>query len=349
MIEEHPIALQLRYLQTLLELGASQATTIVFPAPIDLFKPFLERAVTDLRTDPLTGRRVAIAPARAKRPGAARAELEPPTPEELEQCPFCAGREDRTPPETLRLGDPWRVRVVPEPLSGVRAPGGRRAHAAPRALACRARRRRARPRRGGVAAPARGVPAGYLHALVNEGREAGVEPAAHALAARLASASRRRRDQHVRRRRRIPGVAGARRPRARRARSRAAVALRAADRSARARAGRVRGRAAARGAAACSRGDPPRACRRGRRPAQRVAARPASTGTSSSCRVCPSSPASSSAPASSQHRSTRGRSGALRSADLAAEAAALAGLLARGSAERRRSRRRGSGPCPSPA
>jgi regulator of protease activity HflC (stomatin/prohibitin superfamily) len=39
-----PIALQLRYLQTLLELGASQATTIVFPAPIDLLTPFLEKA-----------------------------------------------------------------------------------------------------------------------------------------------------------------------------------------------------------------------------------------------------------------------------------------------------------------
>jgi regulator of protease activity HflC (stomatin/prohibitin superfamily) len=44
VIENHPIALQLRYRQTLLELGSSQATTIVFPAPIDLFKPFLERA-----------------------------------------------------------------------------------------------------------------------------------------------------------------------------------------------------------------------------------------------------------------------------------------------------------------
>jgi len=42
VIEDHPIALQLRYLQTLLELGSSQATTIVFPAPIDLFRPFLE-------------------------------------------------------------------------------------------------------------------------------------------------------------------------------------------------------------------------------------------------------------------------------------------------------------------
>jgi regulator of protease activity HflC (stomatin/prohibitin superfamily) len=44
VIATQPIALQLRYLQTLLELGSSQATTIVFPAPIDLIKPFLERA-----------------------------------------------------------------------------------------------------------------------------------------------------------------------------------------------------------------------------------------------------------------------------------------------------------------
>jgi regulator of protease activity HflC (stomatin/prohibitin superfamily) len=38
-----PMALQLRYLQTLLELGSSQATTIVFPAPLDVLRPFLER------------------------------------------------------------------------------------------------------------------------------------------------------------------------------------------------------------------------------------------------------------------------------------------------------------------
>jgi regulator of protease activity HflC (stomatin/prohibitin superfamily) len=42
VIEDHPTALQLRYLQTLLELGASQSTTIVFPAPIDIVKPFIE-------------------------------------------------------------------------------------------------------------------------------------------------------------------------------------------------------------------------------------------------------------------------------------------------------------------
>lgn len=54
-----------------------------------------------------------IAPGRGNRPGAWLPEVEPATDAELESCPFCAGREDRTPPETLRIGDPWRVRVVP--------------------------------------------------------------------------------------------------------------------------------------------------------------------------------------------------------------------------------------------
>jgi regulator of protease activity HflC (stomatin/prohibitin superfamily) len=43
VIGDHPIALQLRYLQTLLDISSSPTTTIVFPAPIDLFKPFLEK------------------------------------------------------------------------------------------------------------------------------------------------------------------------------------------------------------------------------------------------------------------------------------------------------------------
>jgi regulator of protease activity HflC (stomatin/prohibitin superfamily) len=42
VIGGHPVALQLRYLQTLLELGSSQSTTIVFPAPIDLIRPFID-------------------------------------------------------------------------------------------------------------------------------------------------------------------------------------------------------------------------------------------------------------------------------------------------------------------
>jgi regulator of protease activity HflC (stomatin/prohibitin superfamily) len=44
VIEKHPIALQLRYLQTLLELGSSPATTIVFPAPVDVISAFLPKS-----------------------------------------------------------------------------------------------------------------------------------------------------------------------------------------------------------------------------------------------------------------------------------------------------------------
>src|SRR5712691_11831865 len=44
VIEEHPIALQLRYLQTLLEIGGTNSSTIIFPAPVDLIRPFIERA-----------------------------------------------------------------------------------------------------------------------------------------------------------------------------------------------------------------------------------------------------------------------------------------------------------------
>src|SRR5579862_5340039 len=61
--------------------------------------------------DPVAGRWVAFAPARAARPGA-----DAPAGDEQADCPFCAGHEGRTPPETLRLGDEptgWDVRVVP--------------------------------------------------------------------------------------------------------------------------------------------------------------------------------------------------------------------------------------------
>ncbi len=41
IIEEHPIALQLRYLQTLKEISAESNSVTLFPVPIDLIKPFL--------------------------------------------------------------------------------------------------------------------------------------------------------------------------------------------------------------------------------------------------------------------------------------------------------------------
>jgi regulator of protease activity HflC (stomatin/prohibitin superfamily) len=44
IIAEHPMALQLRYLQTLREVSAENNSTTLFPIPIDLFKPFIQLA-----------------------------------------------------------------------------------------------------------------------------------------------------------------------------------------------------------------------------------------------------------------------------------------------------------------
>jgi UDPglucose--hexose-1-phosphate uridylyltransferase len=118
---------------------------------------------------------VVIAPGRASRPGPARGAIEPPSPEELDSCPFDRGREDRTPPETLRLpaAEEWIVRVVPNLYPAlerqevvVHSPRHARSLAeledAELDLVAEAwQRRRA------------AEPAGYVHALVNEGREAG--------------------------------------------------------------------------------------------------------------------------------------------------------------------------------
>jgi regulator of protease activity HflC (stomatin/prohibitin superfamily) len=43
-IGKHPVAIQLRFLQTLLEVGSERNSTTIFPIPIDLFRPFIEAA-----------------------------------------------------------------------------------------------------------------------------------------------------------------------------------------------------------------------------------------------------------------------------------------------------------------
>jgi UDPglucose--hexose-1-phosphate uridylyltransferase len=115
-----------------------------------------------------------IAPGRAKRPGASRPLLEPPSPDELASCPFCAGHEDMTPPQTLVLpeqGD-WKVRVVPNlypALERQEVVVHSRRHIRSIAeadddeleLVAEAWRRRAADEPG------------YVFALLNEGREAG--------------------------------------------------------------------------------------------------------------------------------------------------------------------------------
>ena len=42
IIQKHPEALQLRYLQTLKEISTESSSTTIFPLPIELFKPFIK-------------------------------------------------------------------------------------------------------------------------------------------------------------------------------------------------------------------------------------------------------------------------------------------------------------------
>ena len=127
---------------------------------------------------------VAIAPARARRPGANVPRIEPLQPGELDECPFCEGREDRTPPEVLALpaegreanAPGWTVRVVPNLYPAlerqevvVHGPEHVRSFAdlgetqlEPIAQAWRLRAEQAR---------GEGFP--YVHAIINEGRPAG--------------------------------------------------------------------------------------------------------------------------------------------------------------------------------
>ena len=51
VIGRNPTTLQLRYLQTLREIGATQNSTVVFPMPIDLVKPVLDAVSQAGRTD----------------------------------------------------------------------------------------------------------------------------------------------------------------------------------------------------------------------------------------------------------------------------------------------------------
>ena len=181
VISETPIALQLRYLQTLIEIGSERTTTISScryrsSSPDSLHQARRREVALERRAAP----RSDLRPARRPRPrscseGRCAAR---PVEDELEGCPFCAGREDRTPPETLRLppAGPWRVRVAPNLYPAVERQEvvvhtPEHLHSIAEladdqlALVAEAWRLRAQ------AAHEEGF--AYVHALVNEGREAG--------------------------------------------------------------------------------------------------------------------------------------------------------------------------------
>jgi UDPglucose--hexose-1-phosphate uridylyltransferase len=80
-----------------------------------------DKPTPEIRLDQLTGLRTILSPARADRPFDFGGVPDEETKEAAEKCPFCEGREDRTPPETWAdrpAGGPpdspgWRVRAVP--------------------------------------------------------------------------------------------------------------------------------------------------------------------------------------------------------------------------------------------
>ncbi|MFA9407514.1 MAG: slipin family protein [Candidatus Dadabacteria bacterium] len=60
ILGQSPMALQLRFLQTLTEMSSNQSSTIVFPLPLDLLRPFYEKAlpkiVKNIPEDPFSGK-----------------------------------------------------------------------------------------------------------------------------------------------------------------------------------------------------------------------------------------------------------------------------------------------------
>src|SRR6201985_2736144 len=73
IIGRNPTTLQLRYLQTLREIGATQNTTVVFPMPIDLVQPVLDALRSNDATPAVDAPRAQTPENGALGPGEARA------------------------------------------------------------------------------------------------------------------------------------------------------------------------------------------------------------------------------------------------------------------------------------
>ena len=81
--------------------------------------------MAELRKDPVTGRWVIISTDRSRRPSDFRRV--PVHPKSNGACPFCAGNEEKTPPEILSYrpngGQDWHLRVVPNKFPALRVEG----------------------------------------------------------------------------------------------------------------------------------------------------------------------------------------------------------------------------------
>jgi regulator of protease activity HflC (stomatin/prohibitin superfamily) len=100
VISRNPTTLQLRYLQTMLEVGGGNNSTVVFPLPIDLIRPLIGALGAPAETDPeRSERKLAEAQAQA---------------EEVEQAALSGGDAPRRAgPKSLDAGRPARESTSP--------------------------------------------------------------------------------------------------------------------------------------------------------------------------------------------------------------------------------------------
>jgi galactose-1-phosphate uridylyltransferase len=121
VMSENPITLQLRFLQTVLEMSSERTSTLILPLPLELLRVFASgppnltdrRDSPELRRDPVSGRWVVIAPARARRPGCPAADRR--SRGRRRRLPFCAGgsrRRRRRPLRSGPRGDLLMLRLV---------------------------------------------------------------------------------------------------------------------------------------------------------------------------------------------------------------------------------------------
>ena len=130
VMAENPIALQLRFLQTMLEISSERSTTMILPLPLELFARSSARARSRADGAPLASRaapRPDLGPlgrgrARAGAPAGRTPSREPRTLPTIQSAARSTkGGRRATPPETFAIGPPgrppdtpgWRVRVVP--------------------------------------------------------------------------------------------------------------------------------------------------------------------------------------------------------------------------------------------
>jgi regulator of protease activity HflC (stomatin/prohibitin superfamily) len=87
IISTNPASLQLRYLQTLLEIGTNQNTTVVFPLPMDVLEPFVGKGAAGRAAGTERPPRPAAAPAPPTATPPESAAADEPEPDDLPPSP----------------------------------------------------------------------------------------------------------------------------------------------------------------------------------------------------------------------------------------------------------------------